>query len=162
MKQLIKTHGPNILHRYLIVKAEFSALQLRIKMETRQHQSQQNWNIKINHSYDKINCLYDEAIKSAMNCGNNQDAALCNELCGEFFAKMSLTQFGHIILNNTSITIADNDQDDKSNNNNQDHCYLLLAKRYLTNASDLYSEWGAKAKVDHLRTKWDSYIIYSK
>jgi hypothetical protein len=71
---------------------------------------------------------FDEAIAAAARAGFIQDAALANELAGDYFVSI---------------------------------CDKYRPTYYLTRARDLYQEWGAHAKVDHLLEKHETLIKIS-
>ena len=76
----------------------------------------------------RVKDLFDEAIADALARSFIQDAALANELAGEYFLRVR----------------GDDDQ--------------FWAKRYFTNAHALYVAWEAKAKVQHLMKRRHDYI----
>ena len=70
MRTFVKWGGINIIQRLQLMEAEFASLS-----ETK------------NEGFTQTKALYDKAIKSASRSGYLSDAALANELCGEFCAR---------------------------------------------------------------------------
>ena len=110
MKFIMRSRGLNNLHRYLLMQADLLAA-------TRKKESQ------------AIKLSYDKAIAKAAKSGFIQDAALGNELAGDYFLKIG---------------------DD------------YWAEQYFARACELYHEWGANAKVEHLKKEYASFIDPSK
>lgn len=104
MKSMMSNKGTNAIHRYDLLLACAAAYK------------KGDFSVKE---------LYDKAIKSAVQSGFIQDAALAYELAGEYF-----------LLYNSK----------------------FWAQHYITRAFELYSEWGATAKVDHIRKLRGKYI----
>jgi hypothetical protein len=109
MEKIMRSRGLNNLHRYLLMQAELLACEKKRKGSD-------------------IKRAYDKAIASAGKVGFTQDAALGNELAGEYF-----------------LTLGDE----------------FWTKHYFTRAHELYHEWGAKAKSDHLLDTRGAYIDIS-
>ena len=105
MKKIMRSRGLNNLHRYLLMRAELLACE-----------EKKGSDIKV---------AYEKAIASAGKVGFTQDAALGNELAGEYF-----------------LTLGD----------------TFWTNHYFTRAHELYLEWGAKAKSDHLLDTRGAYI----
>jgi predicted ATPase len=105
MKRVTARGGLNTLHKYLLMQADYSAC------------------CKPNE--DAQQKAFDEAIATAARAGFIQDAALANELAGDYFIST---------------------------------CDKYRPTYYLTRARDLYQEWGAHAKVNHLREKHKTLI----
>jgi predicted ATPase len=103
MKRMMSTKGINTLHRYLLLKALVAAI--KKKKDTKE--------------------CFDKAIMTAGRTGFTQDAALGNELAGDYFLSMD----------------------------NEYWC-----KFYFTRAYELYTEWGALAKVAHFKSRHGEHI----
>jgi tetratricopeptide (TPR) repeat protein len=103
MKQMMSTKGINTLHRYLLLKALVAAI--KKKKDTQ--------------------LCFDKAILAAGKTGFTQDAALGNELAGEYFLSMD------------------------------DEYWCTF---YFTRAYELYTEWGALAKVAHFKSRHGEHI----
>jgi hypothetical protein len=108
MEKIMRSRGLNNLHRYLLMRAELLACEKKKSSD--------------------IKKAYEKAIASAGKVGFTQDAALGNELAGEYF-----------------LTLGD----------------TFWTKHYFTRAHELYQEWGAKAKSDHLLDTRGEYIEIS-
>lgn len=83
----------------------------------------------------ETSCSYDHAIAASLKCGHIHDAALGSELAGEY----------HLTGYFSSNPIVANASD-------------ALARQHFTRARDLYLQWGAYNKVDHLQKKRGDYI----
>jgi hypothetical protein len=106
MKALMQSRGLNNLHRYLLMVADYAACKQK--------------------DSDEVKRSFDKAIAAAGKAGFTQDAALGNELAGEYF-----------------LSLGDDD---------------FWTKHYFSRAHELYHEWGAQAKVDHLFSTRGEYI----
>jgi len=79
---------------------------------------------------------YDKAINACLEVGHIHDAALASELAGEYFLRNDKSERGSVA--------------GKIRNK--------IIRRHFTRARDLYSAWGAHAKVDHLYNTRGDYI----
>ena len=109
MKGLMQSRGLNNLHRYWLMEADYAAAKKKGSGE--------------------VKVAYDKAIAAAGKAGFRQDAALGNELAGEYFVSLGDDYWpGH----------------------------------YFSKSHELYDEWGAKAKTDHLYKTRGDYIDTEK
>ena len=76
MKDIVKTRGINYLHRYLLMKADLLAASTIACSKRRNPASSLSSEVK---------SAFDKAILSASKSGFRHDAALGNELLGDFF-----------------------------------------------------------------------------
>ena len=110
MKFIMRSRGLNNLHRYLLMQADLLAATRKKGCQT------------IKQSYDK-------AIATAAKSGFIHDAALGNELAGDYFRHVGDGYW---------------------------------ADQYIIRACELYHEWGAHAKVEHLKNEHASFIDPAK
>ena len=107
MQKIMKSRGLNSLHRYLMMQANLEACVDRGNRE------------------NQVKEAFDKAISAASRAGFLHDAALGNELVGEYFLSIGNS---------------------------------FWCKHYFTKAYELYSEWGALAKVKLLKAQRSEYI----
>jgi hypothetical protein len=115
-KVMSSKRGLNNLHRYLLMQADMMTCS----------------SSKSNKTQDAAKAAFDKAIATAGKAGFRQDAALGNELAGEYL--LTGTREGN----------------------------QFWAEVYLSRAYDLYMEWGAKAKAVQLKAKRGALINESR
>ena len=112
MKAIMQQKGLNNLHRYLLMKANCLAAERDSQKE-----------------FNKVKEAFDKSITVAGRSGFTQDAAIGNELAGEY-----------------CLLVGDD----------------FWSKHYFSRAYELYLEWGATVKADHMKERRGNYIHLEK
>uniref|UniRef100_A0A7R9WQA7 Uncharacterized protein n=1 Tax=Craspedostauros australis TaxID=1486917 RepID=A0A7R9WQA7_9STRA len=140
MSHVTKTRGGNNLHRYLLMKADAMAASGKEKIPT-------------------VKREYDNAIACCARSGYVHDTALGYELAAEYFLSVQEQQRQ---THPGSAASAKKPSSNKKQQTNKDRAKASspqcitndIIKDYLSNSVSLYDEWGAKAKVGRMLSKY--------